>query len=72
MLTYIFVLVEVETLESVNAEGLHSLDQIGDRLSAITGNPRESSLYQRLSVLIQWLNMIAFHGSFISETDIEA
>ena len=72
-LTHIFVPVAVETLGSVNAEGLRILDQIGDMLSAITGDPRESSfLYQRLSVLVQCFNMIAFRASFISETNTEA
>ena len=68
----IFVPVAVETLGPVNAEGLCFLDQIGDRLSAANGDPRESSfLYQKLSVLIQRFNMIAFRGS-ISETDTDA
>ena len=49
-LTDIFVPVAVETLGPVNAEGVRLLDKIGDRLSAVTGEPRESFLYQRLSV----------------------
>ena len=73
MLTHIFVPVAVETLGPVNAEELRFLDQIGDRLSAVTGDPRESSfLYQRLSVLVQRFKVIAFRGSFISEMDTEA
>ena len=72
-LTHIFVLVTVETLGPTNAEGIRVLDKIGDRLSAVTGDPLESTfLYERLSVLVQRFNMIAFHGSFISETDVEA
>ena len=67
------VLVAVETLGPVNTEGLRFLDQIGDSLSAVTGDPRESSfVYQRLSVLVQRFNMIVFRGSFISETDTDA
>ena len=62
-----FVPVAVKKLEPINAD-----DQIGDRLSAIAGDPRESSfLFQRLSVVVQHFNMIAFRGSFISEMDIE-
>ena len=72
-LTDIFVPVAVKTLGSINAEGLRFLDQIGDRLSAVTRDPSESSfLCQRLSVLVQRVNMIIFRGSFISETDTEA
>ena len=56
-LTHVFVPVAVETLRHVNAEGLRFLDQIGDRLSAVIGYPRESSfLYQRLSVIFQSFN----------------
>ena len=72
-LTHIFFPVAVETLGPVNAEGLRFLDQMGDRLSVVTGDPRESAFsYQRLYVLVQCFNMIAFHGFFISETDTEA
>ena len=72
-LTHIFVPVAVETLGPVKIEGLPFLDQIGDRLSAVTRDPHESSfLYQRLSLIVQRFNMIAFRGSFISETDIGA
>ena len=68
-LTHIFVQVAVETLGPINAEGPRFLYQIGDRLSAVTGDPRQSSvLYQSLPVLVQRLNMIAFCGSFISDT----
>ena len=41
-LTHIFVPVAVEALGPVNAEDLRFLDQIGDSLSAVTGDPRES------------------------------
>ena len=75
MLTHIFVPIAVEILGSVNAKDLRFPDQIVDRLSAVTGDPRELSfLHQRLpvSVLVQRFNMIAFHYSFISETDTKA
>ena len=56
-------------LKTNNADGLSFLEQIGDRLSSVTGEPRESSfLSQRLSVLVQHFNMVAFRDSFISET----
>ena len=71
-LTHIFVPVEVETLGPVNAERLCFPDQIGERLFAVTRDPRESSLlYQRLSVIVQRFYMIAFRG-LNSETDTEA
>ena len=41
-LTDNFVPVAVETLGPVDAEGLRFLDQIGDRLSVVTGDPRDA------------------------------
>ena len=70
--THIFVPVAVETLGPINADDLSFLEQIGDRLSSVTGEPHESSfLCQTLSVHLQRFNMIALRGSFISETDNE-
>ena len=72
-LTHIFVPVAIKTLGPVNAEGLRFLDQIDNKLSAVTADSRESSfLYQRLYVLVQRFKMIVFHGFLISETDTEA
>ena len=68
----IFAAVAVETWRPINSDGLSFLERIGDRLSVVNGESHESSLlFQRLSVLEQRFNMIAFRGSFISETDIE-
>ena len=68
----ILVPVVVETLGPINADGTSFFEQIGDRLSSVTREPRETSfLFQRLSVLVQRFNMIAFRGSFISATDIK-
>ena len=48
------------------------LDRNGDGLTAVTGDRQKSSfLYQWLAVLVQRFNMIAFRGSFISETDFQ-
>ena len=70
--THIFVPVAVETLRPINADGLSIFEQIDDRLSSVTGEPRESFfLFQRLSVLVQRFNTIVFRGLFISGTDNE-
>ena len=48
------------------------LDSLGERLSSISGYPRENTfLYQRLSVLIQIFNAVAFRGSLLPETVTE-
>ena len=50
-----FVPVALEILWPVNAEGLCFLDQIGDRLTAVTRDPWQSSfLYQWLSLEKSW------------------
>ena len=72
MLTHIFVPVAVETLGPVNAECLRFRIKLATGSLPLPGDPRESSLYQRPSVLVQRFNMMAFRGSFIFDTDIEA
>ena len=53
-------------------DGQRFLDSLGERLSSISGDPRETTfLYQRLSVLIQIFNAVAFRGSLLPETVTE-
>ena len=67
-----FVPVAIETLGPSNMDGQRFLDSIGERLSSISGDPRETTfLYQRLSVLIQIFNAVAFRGSLLPETVTE-
>ena len=56
---------------SINAEGPRFLYELGDRLVFASSDKRKSSfLFQRLSVLVQLFNMVAFRGTFNSHTDI--
>ena len=67
-----FVLIAIETLEPINMDGQRFLHSLGERLSSVSGNSRESTfLYQRLSVLIQIFNSIAFRGTLLPETVTE-
>ena len=69
--THIFILVALKTMGPINAEGIHFLYELGDRLVSVSGDPRESSfLLQRLSVPVQRFNMVAFRGTFNSKADI--
>ena len=62
--THIFVLVAFETLESICSRGLSFLSEISSRLEP--GDSRESCfLFQRVSMLIQRFNQIAFRGTFL-------
>ena len=67
-----FVPIAIETLGPINMEGQRFLYSLGERLSSISGDQRETTfLYQRLSVLIQIFNAVAFRGSLLPETVTE-
>ena len=69
---HIFVPIAIETLGPINMDGERFLDSPGERLSSVFGDPRETtSLYQRLSVLIQIFNSVAFRGTLLPETVTE-
>ena len=70
--THIFVPVSVETPEPICSRGLSFLVEISNPLAAISGDARGISfLFQRVSVLIQRFNQIAFKGTFIDGNDTE-
>ena len=64
--THIFVPVpvSVETLGSWNCDSLNFINNIGKKLTEVTGDPLETSyLFQRLSVAIQRGNEISVVGT---------
>jgi hypothetical protein len=64
--TYAFIPLAFETLGPINSSGTALLNELGRKITAVTGDPRERSfLYQRLSITIQRYNAISFRGSFI-------
>jgi hypothetical protein len=64
-LTRCFVPLAIETLGPICESGVSLLDDLGGRLTSVTGDPRERAfLYQRLSVAIQRGNSICFTNSF--------
>jgi len=66
MQSYHFVPLAFETMGPLNAKGLAFLADLGRLLGQISGDPRETSfLFQRLSVVIQRFNAVAFHSTFI-------
>ena len=67
-----FVPIAIDTLGTINMDGQHLLDSLGERLSSISGYPRETTfLYQRLSVLIHIFNAVAFRVSLLPEIATE-
>ena len=66
--SHIFIPVAVETLSPINEAGDSFLAQVG-KLSFKSDEPRESFfLLQRISVIVQRFNEIAFRGTFIEES----
>ena len=63
--SYEFCAVAIETLGPINEEGESFLGKLGARLSAVSGDARETAfLFQRLSVIVQRCNAVSFAGSF--------
>ena len=70
--SHLFVPIAFETLGSINMDGQRFLDSLGERLSSVSGDPRETTfLSQRLFVLIQIFNSVAFSGTLLLETVTE-
>jgi hypothetical protein len=68
--TNIFFLIAFETLGTINSEALDFLVELGWRIAANSKDDREASfLFQRLSVLIQRFNAVAFRETFALEAD---
>src|SRR5664279_1445929 len=68
--TYIFQPLAFETLGPINDSGQLFLNELGRRISLVSGDKREASfLFQRLSVAIQRFNAVAFRASFIVPAD---
>jgi hypothetical protein len=71
--THTFIPLAFETLGPINAKGITFFNELGRRLTAISGDSRETSyLYQRLSIAIQRFNSICFHGSFSQQADTDS
>ena len=70
--SHLFAPIAIETVGPINMDGQRFLDSLGERISSVSGDPIEITfLYQRLSVLIQILNSVAFRGTHHPETVTE-
>jgi hypothetical protein len=66
--THHFVPIALETLGTINADGLSLLNSLGSRSIASTTDPRERMfLFQRLSMAVQRGNIACFTGSLHKE-----
>ena len=65
----IFQTVAFETLGPINQSGVDFISGIGRRLEQVSGDARERCfLFQRLSIIVQRFNSVAFRGSFFLDT----
>ena len=63
--SHLFVPIAIETLDPNNEAGHSFLFELGRRLSTISDDPREPFfLFQRISILIQRFNKVAFGDTF--------
>jgi len=61
---HVFEPIAVETLGVFNASAIRLLNDLGRRISSISGDTRDTShLYQRVSVLVQRFNAVLLHDS---------
>ena len=68
---YTFLPLAFETLGPLNKDGEEFLSTLGKRLSAITGDKRESCyLRQRLSICIQRFNSVCVKGTLGANLDL--
>jgi len=63
--THFFQPIAVEFLGAMNTSAYLFLNELGQKISAVSGEERESSyLFQRISVLVQRYNAVVLHESF--------
>ena len=69
--SFLFVPIALETLGAIARCSLDFLTDVGRRLSAATGDARETAfLFQRISVALQRFNAVLIHESFVT-SDVE-
>jgi hypothetical protein len=62
---HVFFPIAIETLGPICAEGRRFLRELGTRITAVTGDTRETAfLFQRLSIAVQHFNSILFRSTF--------
>ena len=72
--THTFIPLTFEPFGPINSKGVLFFNQLGRRLTASTGDIRETAfLFQRLSLTIQCSNAICFNSSFcVNNADFDS
>ena len=67
-LSYTFIPIAIETMGPIGSKAAIFLQELGRRLSTVTGDPRESMfLFQRVSVAVQRFNAVCFRDAFCTD-----
>ena len=62
--------IAIETIDRINEAGHSFLSELGRRLTTTSDDPKESFfIFERISILIQRFNEVAFRGTSDVETD---
>ena len=70
--SYLFEPIAVETLGPINLSALNLLDDLGRKISSVSGDVREGYfLFQRLSVILQRYNAVLLHESFVQSDSLD-
>ena len=68
--SYTFQPIALETMGPINESAVNLLTEIGNKISAVSGEDREGHfLFQRLSIALQRFNSILLLNSFVDERD---
>ena len=68
--THLFTPIAIETAGVWNSQVREFITELGKRITTVTGEIKETSyIFQQVSVAIQRGNMLAFIGSFTTDTD---
>ena len=70
--SYLFEPIAFETLGPMNLSALNLLNDLGRKISSVSGDNREGHfLFQRLSVILQRYNAVLLHESFIQSDGLD-
>ena len=69
--SHTYVPLAVETLGVINQKGVKFLSELANRLTLVSDNPRESFLFQRISILIQRFNSMCFQVTFYQPAEAD-
>ena len=65
----IYVPIAIESLGPICSDGLAFLRNLGQRMAAVSGDNKELSLLQRLSITLQHFNCVMFKNTFVNMAD---